>query len=88
MARNPRPQTEFGPGVSPVATLAMFQGIRDIAADGVAIVLVEKNPLAELKVSDRAHVLAAVANHGTGPGKGFVQSPHLPGMLVNRRGDR
>jgi branched-chain amino acid transport system ATP-binding protein/neutral amino acid transport system ATP-binding protein len=46
-------------GLSPVAAQTLFGTIREIAAGGVAVLLVEQNALDALDLADRAYILAA-----------------------------
>lgn len=50
-------------GLSPVAAADLFDTIRTIRDQGVAIVLVEQNALDALALADRAYILTAGANH-------------------------
>lgn len=64
-------------GLSPIAAEALFATLREIAASGVAIVLVEQNALEALELSDRAYILAAGANHRSGKGPDLARDPDI-----------
>ena len=64
-------------GLSPIAARELFDTIREIAAAGVAIVLVEQNALEALELSDRAYILTAGANHKTGTGQALARDPDI-----------
>ena len=64
-------------GLSPVAAQGMFDVIKEIAASGVAIVLVEQNALEALGVADRAYILAAGLNHAEGTGAALSADPDI-----------
>ena len=53
-------------GLSPVAARALFDDIRAINREGVAIALVEQNASDALAISDRAYILVDGRNHRTG----------------------
>ena len=64
-------------GLSPVAAQGMFDVIREIAASGVAVVLVEQNAMEALAVADRAYILAAGLNHAEGTGAALSADPDI-----------
>ncbi|WMS41390.1 ABC transporter ATP-binding protein [Acuticoccus sp. MNP-M23] len=64
-------------GLSPVAAQQMFSVIKEIAASGVAIVLVEQNAMEALAIADRAYILAAGLNHADGTGKALSSDPDI-----------
>ncbi|MCU4180444.1 ABC transporter ATP-binding protein [Bosea sp. BH3] len=53
-------------GLSPVAAHRLFEDIRAINREGVAIALVEQNASDALDISDRAYILVDGRNHRTG----------------------
>lgn len=53
-------------GLSPVAAHRLFEDIRTINREGVAIALVEQNASDALDISDRAYILVDGRNHRTG----------------------
>lgn len=50
-------------GLSPVAAEDLFETIRGVRDQGVAVVLVEQNALDALALADRAYILTAGRNH-------------------------
>lgn len=55
-------------GLSPIAAAQLFETIKEIAGQGVCIVLVEQNAMDALDLCDRAYILSAGRNHATGSG--------------------
>ncbi|TAM76337.1 ABC transporter ATP-binding protein [bacterium] len=64
-------------GLSPAAVDDLFGRIRNIANDGVSIVLVEQNAAKALEVSDRAYVLADGVNRLEGPALHVLHDPEV-----------
>lgn len=64
-------------GLSPIAAAEMFDTIREIAAGGVAVVLVEQNALDALDLASRAYILAAGQNHTEGTGAELAADPDI-----------
>ena len=64
-------------GLSPIAAKDLFGTIREIAASGVAIVLVEQNALEALELADRAYILTAGRNHKSGTGADLARDPDI-----------
>ena len=64
-------------GLSPIAAGQLFDTIREIAAAGVAVVLVEQNALDALGLADRAYILAAGRNHTEGTGAALAADPDI-----------
>ncbi|MEL6203698.1 MAG: ABC transporter ATP-binding protein [Pseudomonadota bacterium] len=64
-------------GLSPIAAGQLFDTIREIAAQGVCIVLVEQNALDALELCDRAYILSAGRNHATGAGADLAADPDI-----------
>jgi branched-chain amino acid transport system ATP-binding protein len=54
-------------GLSPIAAESLFESIRDINRDGLAIALVEQNASEALAIADRAYVVVDGRNSRTGP---------------------
>ena len=55
-------------GLSPALAERVFQEVTRLAAEGLAILMVEQNVERALRISDRAYVLAAGANRFSGQG--------------------
>lgn len=64
-------------GLSPVATQALFETIRSIRDQGVAVLLVEQNALDALDLADRAYILAAGRNHTSGVASVLAADPDV-----------
>ena len=56
-------------GLSPIAAESLFESIRDINRDGLAIALVEQNASEALAIADRAYVVVDGRNSRTGPAR-------------------
>ena len=64
-------------GLSPIAAGQLFDTIREIAGQGVTIVLVEQNAMDALNLCDRAYILSAGRNHTTGTGAELAADPDI-----------
>ncbi|MEM9223934.1 MAG: ABC transporter ATP-binding protein [Pseudomonadota bacterium] len=64
-------------GLSPVAAVEMFTTIKEIAAGGVAVVLVEQNALDALDLAGRAYILSAGRNHTSGNANDLAADPEI-----------
>ncbi len=64
-------------GLSPVATAELFDTIRGIRDQGVAVVLVEQNALDALGLAERGYILAAGANHISGNAADLAADPDV-----------
>jgi branched-chain amino acid transport system ATP-binding protein len=64
-------------GLSPVATERLFDVIRQIHADGIAILMVEQNALEALALSDRAYIFVDGRNHRSGPAAELAADPDV-----------
>jgi branched-chain amino acid transport system ATP-binding protein/neutral amino acid transport system ATP-binding protein len=64
-------------GLSPKAAGDLFDTIREIAAQSVAIVLVEQNAMDALALCDRAYILSAGRNHAEGTGADLARDPDI-----------
>jgi len=64
-------------GLSPKAAGDLFDTIRTVAGDGVAVVLVEQNALEALGLCDRAYILSAGRNHTEGTGAALAADPDI-----------
>ena len=64
-------------GLSPIAAQQLFATIREIAGQGVTIVLVEQNAMDALHLCDRAYILSAGRNHTTGTGSELAADPDI-----------
>lgn len=64
-------------GLSPIAASQLFDTIREIAGQGVTIILVEQNAMDALSLCDRAYILSAGRNHTTGTGAALAADPDI-----------
>ena len=74
-------------GLAPAAVQSVMQRICEVNAAGVAIVLVEQNATAALRISQRAYVLARGENQLEGEGRALLEDPEV-GRLYLGRGSR
>ena len=73
-------------GLAPAAVQSVMHRISDINASGVAIVLVEQNAMAALKISRRAYVLARGENQLEGEGAALLEDPEVGRLYLGRSG--
>ena len=73
-------------GLAPNAVQSVMHRISDINASGVAIVLVEQNAMAALKISSRAYVLARGENQLEGEGAALLKDPEIGRLYLGRSG--
>ena len=75
-------------GLSPAAARELFDHVRRIAADGLAVLMVEQNALESLAVSDRAYVLVDGRNHLDGPAGRVADDPDIRRLFLGGRARR
>ncbi len=73
-------------GLSPIAASELFATIRGLAADGVAVLMVEQNALEALSVSDRAYVLVDGRNAEEGRATALAGDPRIRRLFLGGRG--
>jgi branched-chain amino acid transport system ATP-binding protein len=64
-------------GLAPAAAEALFETIRGINADGVAIVMVEQNAREALELADRAYILVDGRNSRSGAALELARDPDV-----------
>ncbi len=64
-------------GLSPVAAEQLFDTIRAIRDDGVAIAMVEQNALEALTLADRGYIMVDGKNSRTGPAAELAADPEV-----------
>jgi branched-chain amino acid transport system ATP-binding protein len=64
-------------GLAPVIVLELFDIIRRVNAEGVAVLLVEQNVAMALAIATRAYVLEQGAIVASGVPETLMQEPHL-----------
>lgn len=72
-------------GLSPKAAHELFEYIRRIANEGIAILMVEQNALESLEVSDRAYVLVDGRNHLDGPADAVANNSDIRRLFLGGR---
>jgi ABC-type branched-subunit amino acid transport system ATPase component len=82
-------------GLSPKIVGEVFAGLRKLVQDGVAILMVEQNARAALRVSDRGYVLVEGRNRLQGPAADLLADPAVGeaflgggGLRIDRPGHR
>ncbi|GLZ87903.1 high-affinity branched-chain amino acid transport ATP-binding protein [Metapseudomonas resinovorans] len=64
-------------GLAPIVVKQIFQTLRDLAAEGMTIFLVEQNANHALKLSDRAYVMVTGEIRMTGSGQELLEDPQV-----------
>ena len=64
-------------GLAPAAAERLFETIRAINRDGVAIVMVEQNALEALAIASRGYILVDGRNSRSGPAAGLAGDPDV-----------
>ena len=72
-------------GLSPMAAAELFQLIRGLVKDGAAVLMVEQNAKAALRMSDRAYVLAEGENRIDGPAQQLLDNPEIGEIFLGVR---
>lgn len=74
-------------GLAPKAAAELFAVIRDLAAKGAAVLMVEQNARAALRVSDRGYVLAEGQNRLDGPAKALLEDPTIGAVFLGLKAE-
>ncbi|MGB0557347.1 MAG: ABC transporter ATP-binding protein, partial [Paracoccaceae bacterium] len=74
-------------GLSPKAASELFALIRDLARDGVAVLIVEQNAKAALRNSDRGYVLAEGENRIDGAAHTLLADKEIGEIFLGMRRD-
>jgi branched-chain amino acid transport system ATP-binding protein len=64
-------------GLSPIAAETLFETIRGINAEGVAIIMVEQNALEALSIASRAYIMVDGQNHTEGAAADLAIDPNV-----------
>ena len=64
-------------GLAPAIVVEVFRGIRQVHAEGVAVLLVEQNVAMALDVADRGYVLEEGRIAATGTPAELLSQPHI-----------
>ena len=74
-------------GLAPIVVDDVFRQLRRLAERGIAVLMVEQNAKAALRVSDRGYVLAEGRNRLAGPARELLDDAHVAeAFLGGRRG--
>ena len=69
-------------GLSPIAAESLFESIRHINRDGLAIALVEQNASEALAIADRAYVVVDGRNSRTGPARELAADSDIKRLFL------
>ena len=72
-------------GLSPRLVDEVFAQIRGLAAQGVAVLMVEQNAKGALRQSDRGYVLAEGRNHVQGEAQALLDDPAVAAAFLGGR---
>jgi branched-chain amino acid transport system ATP-binding protein len=64
-------------GVSPIVMDELFDRILDVAATGIAVMMVEQNARQALAIADRGYVLVQGRNRFTDTGEALLANPEV-----------
>ncbi len=64
-------------GLAPIVVKTIFRTLREIAAEGATVLLVEQNARAALRLASRAYVLETGAITAEGPSEELLRDPRL-----------
>ena len=64
-------------GVSPIVMDELFDRILEVAATGIAILMVEQNARQALNIADRGYVLVQGSNRFTDTGEALLANPEV-----------
>ena len=64
-------------GLSPIAAERLFDTIRDIGRDGIAVAIVEQNAVEALAIADQATILVNGKNSRSGPAAAIAADPDV-----------
>ena len=72
-------------GLSPKAAAELFNLVRDVATEGAAVLMVEQNAKAALRMSDRGYVLAEGQNRIDGPAADLLANEEIGAIFLGAR---
>lgn len=72
-------------GLSPMAAAELFDLVRGLVKDGAAVLMVEQNAKAALRMSDRGYVLAEGQNRIDGPAQALLEDDEIGEIFLGRR---
>jgi len=72
-------------GLSPRAAMEMFDVIKGLVKEGVAVLMVEQNARAAMRISDQCYVLAEGQNRTNGPASKLLDDPEIGEIFLGVR---
>jgi ABC-type branched-subunit amino acid transport system ATPase component len=69
-------------GLAPRVVEEVFRRLRGLADSGIAVLMVEQNAKAALRVSDRGYVLAEGRNRFAGPARALLDDPQVAAAFL------
>ena len=72
-------------GLAPRAAADLFERVRALAGQGVAVLMVEQNAKAALRVSDRGYVLSEGVSRVSGPARALLDDPAIGEIYLGGR---
>ena len=72
-------------GLSPMAASELFDVVRGLAETGAAVLMVEQNAKAALRISDRGYVLAEGQNHIEGAASDLLEDTKIGEVFLGMR---
>ena len=72
-------------GLAPIMVDEVFRQLRRLAESGIAVLMVEQNAKAALRVSDRGYVLAEGRNRFAGPARALLDDPQVAEAFLGGR---
>ena len=69
-------------GLAPKVVDEVFERLRNLAASGVAVLMVEQNAKAALRMSDRAYLLVEGRNRRDGPAAALLDDPSVAAAFL------
>ena len=74
-------------GLAPRMVEEVFRRLRGLAEAGIAVLMVEQNAKAALRVSDRGYVLTEGKNRFAGPARALLDDPAIAAAFLGSRTD-
>ena len=72
-------------GLAPLVVDEVFRQLRRLAESGIAVLMVEQNAKAALRVSDRGYVLTEGRNRVSGPARALLDDRHVAEAFLGGR---
>ena len=72
-------------GLAPLVVEDVFRQLRRLAESGIAVLMVEQNAKAALRVSDRGYVLTEGKNRFAGPARALLDDPAVAAAFLGGR---